>query len=273
MKKVLLSFDGNHYSAGAFEFARSLNEHEPIQLTGVFLSPADFTMAWSDVYSGGSLYNPVVENKESGLLKGIIDKFEAQCKEHGITYRIHQDTSSYSLEELKKESRFADLMILGSQQFYANLGLKKPNDYLRNALHSTECPVVVVPEAASFPESIVLAYDGSRSSVYAIKSFALLFPHLCNRKTIIIYARHTGEEGMPDEKLIRELAGNHFSNIRFYELEADQKKYLNTWLSDIEKPMLVSGSYGRSGFSQVFRQSFIADVIADHHVPVFIAHL
>lgn len=273
MKKVLLSFDGNHFSNGAFDFARKMNELEPILLVGVFLPPADYTQAWSYAYSGSSVYIPLVENRDPMLVKNTIDIFETMCLDNGIEFRIHQDISSFALKELQKETRYADLMILGSQQFYENLGLEKPNEYLRDALHDTECPVVAVPDTSSFPESIVLAYDGSRSSVHAIKSFTALFPHLCNKKTVLIYAERKPGEGMPEEKLIRELCANHFSNISFRELYGDVKKDLNTWLSSIEKPLLVSGAYGRSGISQLFQKSFITNVIAEHQVPVFIAHL
>ena len=36
--------------------------------------------------------------------------------------------------------------------------------------------------------------------------------------------------------------------------------------------ILVSGSFGRSMFSEMFRKSFVSDVIAEHKLPVFIAH-
>ncbi|WP_301923889.1 hypothetical protein [Ferruginibacter sp.] len=36
--------------------------------------------------------------------------------------------------------------------------------------------------------------------------------------------------------------------------------------------ILVSGSYGRSGISQIFKNSFIQNIIAEHRLPVFIAH-
>ena len=37
MKKILLAFDGTHFSNGAFQFARELNELEPALVTGAFL--------------------------------------------------------------------------------------------------------------------------------------------------------------------------------------------------------------------------------------------
>jgi nucleotide-binding universal stress UspA family protein len=273
MKKILLSFDGNHFSEAAFSFARNMNAYESILLTGVFLPPADFTGAQSYAYIGSAAYLiPLVENRDPELIQESIDKFEDQCLQSGIEFRVHQDNSSSALQELKKESRFADLMIIGSEKFYENLGLETPNEYLKDALHDTECPVIVTPENVVFPDSVVLAYDGSKSSVYAIKSFAALFPQLCHKKTILLYAEGIPGEGIPQEKLIRELAANHFSHISFHQMDADPKKYLNTWLSDIEKPILVSGAYGRSGLSQIFRQSFITTVMEQHSVPVFIAH-
>jgi nucleotide-binding universal stress UspA family protein len=273
MKKILLSFDGNHFSPAAFEFARNMNAHEPILLTGVFLPPADFTGAQSYAYVGSAAYLiPLVENRDPELTQESINKFEDQCLQNGIEFRVHQDASAYALQELKKESRFADLMIIGSEKFYENLGLETPNEYLKDALHNTECPVIVTPENVEFPESIVLAYDGSKSSVYAIRSFVALFPRLCHKRAILLYAEQKPGEGIPHEKLIRELAANYFSDISFHEMDADPKKYLNTWLGEIEKPILVSGAYGRSGLSQIFRQSFIKNVMEQHSVPVFIAH-
>ena len=47
MKKVLLAFDGLHFSKGAFEFARRLNELEPILLLGVFVPQVTIANLWS----------------------------------------------------------------------------------------------------------------------------------------------------------------------------------------------------------------------------------
>jgi hypothetical protein len=265
MKKVLLTLDGNHFSDAAFEFARRMNAHAPILLTGAFLPAADFIGAASYAYVG-SAYIPLVENMNPQLVKECVYKFQEKCLVNDIRFRVHEDHSTYAIKELKKESRFADLMILGSEKFYENLGTDKPNEYLKDALHETECPVIVTPENLTYPETVVLAYDGSRSSVYAIKTFASLFPQLCQKKTILMYAG----ESIPDEALIREFTTNHFSDIRFHQL--DTTTQLNTWLSDIENPILVSGAYGRSGFSQIFHQSFITDILAKHNIPVFIAH-
>ena len=47
MKTIILAFDGVHFSEGAFEFARRLNESQPVLLTGVFLPQAELSNLWS----------------------------------------------------------------------------------------------------------------------------------------------------------------------------------------------------------------------------------
>jgi hypothetical protein len=47
MKKILLAFDDSHFSTGAFEFARQLNDLRPILLTGVFIPQLSYANLWS----------------------------------------------------------------------------------------------------------------------------------------------------------------------------------------------------------------------------------
>ena len=42
MKKILIAFDGKHFSEGAMQMAAWINEQEPALMTGVFLSPIDY---------------------------------------------------------------------------------------------------------------------------------------------------------------------------------------------------------------------------------------
>jgi len=273
MKKILLAFDGTHFSEGAFEFARRLNELQPVLLTGVFLPQAEPAALWSyaDGMESPHLSAPF-EGNESELVQRNISRFEKLCRSNGIDYRVHKDFYDFALPELKRESRYADLLILGSEVFYENMSTNKPNDYLRDALHDVKCPVLIVPEKFEFPESIILAYDNSEAAIYAIKQFAYLFPEFTNRETLLVYANIDEEEDFPDKIQMEELAARHFSNLTLMKLDVNPKKFFSTWIIDKKSAMLVSGSYGRSGLSQFFNKSFVKEVIADHQLPVFIAH-
>ncbi len=272
MKKVILVFDGIHFSEGAFEFARTLNELKPILLTGIFVPQAELSNLWSYADGISGAFIPIQESGTSETIQKNIAHFEKHCQNNGIDYRVHENLFDLVLPQLEKESRFADLLILGSEIFYESLGTTEPNIYLKDALHNVACPVIVVPEKYDFPESIILAYDGSQESVYAIKQFAHLFPELTDITTLLVYANDDVTDDFPDKILIEELAARHFSNLTLFKLNINPKKYFSTWISEKKSAMLVSGSYGRSGISQLFKKSFVKDVIADHKLPVFIAH-
>jgi hypothetical protein len=161
---------------------------------------------------------------------------------------------------------------LGSESFYENIGISDPNIFLKEAIHNSECPVLVVPEQYEFPQKNILAYDGSASSVYAIKQFAYLFPELADNKTVLLYAKDEDEPSFPDEHNIEELCSRHFSDLTLFKLGIDPHKYFGLWAGEKQRSIIVSGAYGRSSFSMMFRKSFVSDVIRDHKLPVFIAN-
>jgi nucleotide-binding universal stress UspA family protein len=272
MKKVILAFDGSNFSEAAFEFARRLNEMEPLLLTGVFLPQAELYNLWSYADGVGGLYIPILESRESELVKESVDLFTKRCQGNGIDFRVHDDYYDFAIPELKKESRYADLLIIGSEKFYESSGVHSPNQFLKNALHDVQCPVLLVPEKFEFPENIILAFDGSEDSVFAIKQFAYLFPRLTNKETFLLFISEDPDDDFPDKVQIEELAARHFKKLTLWQLHISPRKHLRQWLQDKNTSLLVSGSYGRSGLSQLFSRSFMKDVIADHRLPVFIAH-
>lgn len=274
MKKILLAFDGAHFSEGALLFAKKLNDKSPILLTGAFLPQVDYANLWS--YSGGAMagasYIPLVEDADAEAVRRNIKRFESFCHKNTIKFRIHKDYFNFTIPELKRESRLADLLIISSEVFYEQAGTNEPNDYLKQALHDVECPVIIIPEKCDFPQSNILSYDGSESSVNAIKQFTYLFPELTGHSTMVVYAKKKNENEFPEEQNIKELLSLHYPQLTWLKFEADPKKYFATWVSEKKSAILVSGAFGRSGFSMMFKKSFITDVISDHRVPVFIAH-
>jgi len=271
MKKLILAFDGIHFSEGAFEFARRLNSVQPALLVGVFLPETTPTNLWSYAERERDLL-PLIEGYESKTINENISRFEKLCVKNGIEHRVHKDFYDLALPEMENESEYADMLILGSEKFYESAGVSSQNIYLHSALHDMKCPVIIVPEKFDFPENVILAYDGTEQSVYAIKQFAYLFPELANKPTLLVYASKNPDEDFPGKIQIEELVARHFPNLTLLKLNVNPKKYFGTWLSENKSAILVSGSYGRSGFSQLLNKSFVGDIIAEHKLPVFIAH-
>ncbi len=143
---------------------------------------------------------------------------------------------------------------------------------MQDILHRSECPVIVVPEQYDFPKTNILSYDGSESSVYAIKQFAYLFPELTKRPTLLVYVHEDGKQEFPQQANIEELVARHFNDLTLMKLDMSPAKYFSSWINNRENALIVSGAFGRSAISQLLRKSLVSEVIAAHKLPVFIAH-
>ena len=273
MKKILLAFDGLHFSEGAFEFARQLNDLQPILLVGAFVPQLSYANLWSYANgTTGAMYIPTLEEEDSAGVEKNIKRFEELCEKNFINCKVHKDFYDFALPELRKETRYADLLIISSESFYQNIHDDNPEAYLKEALRHSECPVIIVPEHFQFPKVNILAYDGSDSSAYAIKQFAYLFPELHNQETLLVYSSANDDNSIPDEERIEELVKQHFFDVSFLKLDLNPKKYFSAWVADHAASILICGSFGRSSVSEMFHKSFAAGVIDEHRIPVFIAH-
>jgi hypothetical protein len=269
MKKILALIDGEHFPQGALAFAQQLNEAGNILLTGLFLPSIDYTDIL--LYYGGGLsgpvYIPTLQTDPETITRNV-ERFSEYCVRNGIEYRVHTEIDDNIKNAIHTESMFSDLMLIEGKTFYSNLGTASQQDYMKGALHRAECPVVIIPEHFKPVQNLVVAYDGSEESVYAIKQFSYVLPELCNLPVTVVYA---GEdiESMPALPYMEELCGRHFKDLTFFKLDINPRKYFNTWMMDRGNSIVAAGSYSTRG---LFRKHFVDELIKDHKLPVFIAH-
>ena len=270
MKKVIVAFDGQHFSEGALRMASWLNEQQALMVTGIFLSPVDYRemIGYTSIASGIPIVAPP---PDPGDPAPNIARFREFCTKQGLEFRVHRDTDLFALQELILETRYADLLILSSELFYENIEKEQPNEYLRRTLHQSECPVLLVPERYEVPDNLILSYDGKASSVHAIKQFAYLFPELCNLETLLVTAEDENKD-VPNLDLISELAGRHYPALTLETLVGETRASFAQWMEERSRSLLVTGAYGRGELSNIFRHSFISDVIKAHRVPIFVSH-
>ena len=108
---------------------------------------------------------------------------------------------------------------------------KKFREYCRkNKLpyHTSECPVLLVPENFLEPYSVLLSYDGKASSVFAIKQFAYL---LGDKLALNALLFHGAGEELPEKKRINELSSRHFNPLSIEHLNHDDAEQLKKWLT------------------------------------------
>jgi len=271
MKKIIFACDGKNFPKGAFKFIKELNETEPILLTGAFLHAInfdEFIPGVFAVYAGRALQYMEEERKEHRI---TMELFAELCQRNQIEYRLHEESANWNINDLVKETRFADMMVMSEELFCTELNMSEPNSFMQQAIHKSECPVVLIPEKYQPFKKIVIAYDGKRESMFAMKQFCQLFPQLTSQETKIIYNKENNTDEIPEMIYVEEYAARHFSNLNFEKLHIKGKD-IEPWTKQNNDILLVSGSYGRSTFSSSLNRSFVQDVIHEHRIPLFIAH-
>ena len=277
MKKILFICDGKNYPEGLISMARWWNEREPILLTGVFLSLTDYSrLAAASTNLDGVLVSPLVyqlTEDDEKVAAEQISRFSTECLKHHIEFRVHDDVVYRSLEELLKETRYADLMLLSDTLFYGDLFGEQPNEYMREVLRKSDCPVLLVPE--TFPEitRTVLTYDGSIGSMHAIRQFAYLFSEvLKDAETELIHLKEGAPEDLPEANRLEEYLGRHFPKLTLHSFSEQDQFDLSQFLEQRPGAIVVSGAFSRSGFSMLLKGSFIMPVLRQHQFPIFLSH-
>ncbi len=273
MKKLIIALDGQHFPQGAFEFAKNINQASKVLLAGIFLSPVDYSkiMAYTGMEGVAIMPEWLMRNEDDVLINKNINFFKDACTNEGIEYRIHKDTDLMAISSLIEETRFADALLISSDLFYENVAKEQPNFYLEEVLKKSECPVMLVPENYKEPTQIVLTYDGSESSVFAIKQFAYVYPELTKKETVLLSITNHDDE-LPEYSMISELVSRHFPNLKLQSLHLKNKKDFAEWMLNKQNSFIVMGAFSRSIFSQLFKKSFASDVINEIKMPIFISH-
>lgn len=272
MKRILFVGAGKEFPQGAFQFLQSLPEEGGISVTGLFFCTIDYE-AFNTV-SQLPIQAPYIRlhEQEQEQLQGNKAVFARKCSDCNLKFHLHPNEEVWDSHLFARETRFSDLVVLGARQFYGEVDPSQPNLFLREALHAAECPVMIIPENYSAPQHLVVAYDGSRDSLHAIKLFTYLFPDYTDLATEFIYVKEDNSAEMPDLELLKDYSRLHFSSMNFSRLHFKAARYFADWIGEKKNVMLVSGSFGRSPFSYITRESFSKHVVHDHRMPVFIAH-
>jgi hypothetical protein len=271
MKKVVFACDGKNFSHRAFDFIKSLNEAEKILVAGIFFLSVDYRILVPSVYADPDPLLELVED-ETENVKASIKFFEESCAKNGIEYRLHNGFTTWNVVELVKETRFSDLLILSEELFFKNWGATQPNHFMRQVMQIAECPVLVIPENFETIEKLLIAYDGKRQSLFALKLFSLLFANMSSLPTNIVFIQEDKREDIPDLEYLQEYASRHYPNLSIQKLHIDFSKNFSKWVGYVKNALLITGAYGRPAISNLFKESFAEKLIRDHNVPLFIAH-
>lgn len=272
MKKAIVLSTSKHFTKTVAEFIRQLKGAEPAFLVGGFahsLNYAELVQNTSGAYV--SVIVDLVEQDREAVDSNI-NVFEHFCQRENIKYRIHEDQYAFDLDHLIMESRFADLLVVNASMFSRGTTSQKPEIELRAALKKAECPVLLLPENFRSFKKIAIAYDGNKESMYALKQFSYLFPQFGELPTEIIYLSEKEKDDVPSIRMLKEYVSTNLHCIQISKVHINPARDLSRWAAQQKDVLVIAGSYGRSGLSDLLNDSFIDPVLDMKQLPVFITH-
>jgi hypothetical protein len=275
MEKIIFIANNHVLNTKSIDFACYLAGLSRSKLTGAFVEEEVPELLPAADY--GHSYLKEVKESEAAAFEVVTNAdqnrqyFVQECGTQGIRCDVcqHKDNGA---KELVHQSRFTDLLIFGSemlltQQQYSQV----PAPLVRRVLTGAECPVIIAPTAFKGIDDVVFCYDGSASSVFAMKLFTYLLPQYTDKRVTVLEV--AGEERpVKDKDDIGAWLSGYYSQIGFHVLQGGAKEELFKYFFMKEKTFIVMGAYGRNMLSQFFRSSSANTVIKAIDLPLFIAH-
>jgi hypothetical protein len=275
MDRILLVINAHQPDMYSIDFACSIATLVKTKLTGLFIENPYFEEA---VYTGvdsGKYFTALSRSTQATVIADTdqsVRLFEEECSHKGIKPDIYIDHGE-PIREIIFETRFADLLIIDPEISFYNRDEPLPSHFVKEILSRAECPVLLSPKRYEGTEEIVFCYDGSASSVFAIKQLTYLFPELANKKVLLLEVKESMKEEMLEEhKRMMDWLRQHYHSVYYHAIEGNVKDQLFDFFFLKEKMLIVIGAYGRSILSNFFHKSNADVLIRMIDLPIFITH-
>lgn len=186
---------------------------------------------------------PSLKKVLSGLQFEV--NMEETAKDIGINFSIHK--GELKDDTLKNLSSVADLMIIDRK----TLAPFCDEEVLKELIGSVCCPVLVLPETRGI-ESLVMVYDGSFSSIQAVKSFVAVFHPRFRKLPFSVLVQDPGcQKAVQKEQVFINYLMMFFKNIGVQLMDDETIHCLDRVINTAsEKPLLLfGGSTGNEMFN------------------------
>lgn len=277
MKKIIAVIDAVNYTAQQLDAITTITSLQEHSLTVLMLEDTKsanqlLSAAGMEGLAGG--YYQKLKESEQEKKELIEDNYTAlkkTCHDKNIVCTIKK-IRGVAEDEVINESRFADLLIIGKALSFPYLYDTNPTGFVRNMLTHAQCPVMVLSEDTHLIDGVAFCYNGTYSSMYAIKAFAALFPELITRHCEIIYVCEKEEKTIPHKEHLQAYLKAYNAHLTYKILTGQPDKAIQAYLDTKTDLIGTFGAYGRSRVSRFFNSSSADNIIRNLKGPVFITH-
>ena len=176
-------------------------------------------------------------------------------------------------QELSQEATFADLLVLDHAIPFDPYSANGYTLGMQELLQTAPCPVLILRDGAIDIEELIFTYNGTASSIYAIKQFTQLFPGLSDRPVSLLYVGDGDSTSVPHHENIMSYLQYHYSKIGVRVLKGRPSAEIMAFLRNRKTALVTFGAYGRSNLSRFFHPSDADNTLRILKLPVFITHI
>lgn len=271
MKKILVILNGpftpQHVVNAAISIAKSTSSLLHVVFLNYSFQIADYNYPFPNDLSltRNRLTGKTLTEENADLLSNSVNIFKHECETMNVGFVIDAEIE-ISLGKLIEYSAFSDFILAdGKADLYQY--------HLVDILVNSQCPVYLITKDIKLPEIIILAYDGSYSSIKAIKMFSYVFSELKNLPTFLVHiSPDRNEIVVPEEENLKLWARKHFANIQIKIFHGETEKELVSFISSHPNSLVVMGAYGRTALSRLFHKSLASTVISNTESSLYISH-
>ncbi|MGO4292174.1 hypothetical protein [Chitinophaga sp. RAB17] len=276
MEKILFISDAVTMSRECLDFSCYLGNLTHSKVTGIFLENQELELRSSEDIQEIAVCAPVpgvsLDVQKQLYRDENISLFKNICEANGVNCDIHKNLGM-PVAEVLKESRYADLLVVDAATSFSWRPESSPTAFVKEILEKSECPVIIAPSNFDGIDEVIFTFNGSSSSMFAMKQFAHLFPALRHSKVTVLSVTETANQIKGDRARLEEWLSVHFENAKLIVLEdTNVSGRLMEYLLCKENVFIVMGAYGRSLLSKVVFQNPADPVVKLVTQPIFISH-
>lgn len=276
MKNILAVIDGLNFSESQLDLIQYISRLMKGKLTIALLEiipppfPAPLPGVLDALFYGEQSVEDNIRERQLEIAANT-EKLRAACASRGMDITLYTYTEA-PLEAVIMESRFADVLLVTHSLSLSAIRDSNPPGFIHELLLKAQCPVLTLPDDMQTIKETVLTYNGTYSSMYAIRTFFHLFPALALRKVKVVYITEKGEDIMPDEARLKHYLDGVCTKTEYVILHGDPSKNLLISLQYSRHTLVTFGAYGRSRASLFFNSSTADDALRLDHIFTFITH-
>lgn len=270
MKKILIISNEFGFTQNVIRFAVEVARADGSLLHSIFMQPLheeeELGYLFPNDYplTAQNLDGTSYQQQDRRLIDANVQYFKDECTAAGVPFTVDPKWQT-TLRELIEQTYFADLIIMDAD---ADAGPYRLKDLLSDA----HCPLCLIPSRARPVERVVLCYDGSDSSLYALKLYSYLLPQWRTKPTTLLTVNSNGVAG-EGEADVQAWLFQHFPGAKRELVAGNTPRELVQYVAQNDQgAFVVLGSYGRGALSRLLHQSAADTLLQQTGASLFIAH-